>query len=419
MSKVAKLIRHPWQFWADALRKRAGEFAKKLNGVGGFVFENFVTTDLVAVYFDGGKDQIYQLEQWVGPLQALESQLPVTVICRTVDAYKWIVSNSNLRCAYCRTMGDLLSVYRRNAFKCILYVNNASRNFQSLIHGRALHVHINHGESDKLSTFSNQSKAYDYVFVAGQAAVDKYNINLIKKDPTKYLIIGRPQLEHVRPIDLPPAPDRCHTTVLYAPTWEGTHDDMNYSSVATVGLELVESLLHTPGYRVLYRPHPNTGKRVPAVGKANEVIKTMVGRHPKGLVVPEGDINALFAHAHVAIFDNSAVAVDYLATGKPLVMTDWLAQGADGRRSMPLITQAATLIGASQAGQVCQMLDQLLHHDPVASMRRQVQLQFLGPFEAAQQQSTKAFIRAVTDVCEECDHLNLALAAQHPIESEA
>lgn len=419
MSKLVKLIRHPWQFWIDALRRRINALARKESGINGVVFGNLATTDPVAVYFDGGKEQIYQLEQWVGALRALDAEQPVTVVCRTLYAFNWVINNSNLRCAYCLSLDDLLSLYQKNPFQCILYVNNAFRNFQSLINARALHVHINHGESDKLSTFSNQSKAYDYVLVAGQAAIDKYNSNLIKKDLAKYLIIGRPQLEHISSIDLRPAPDGCHTTVLYAPTWEGTYDDMNYSSVSTMGRALVQSLLNTPGYRVLYRPHPSTGKRLPDVGKANQAIKTMVSQSPSGLVVPNGDINALFDHADIAILDNSAVAVDYLATGKPLVITDWQSKGADGRHGISLITQAATLIGASQAGQVCQILDQLLHHDPMAPMRQKVQLQFLGPFNAAQQQSTKAFIRAVTDVCQECEQLNLALAAQHPIETES
>lgn len=413
MSKATKFFKHPWRFWADALHRRIGAVFGKVSIIKGNVFGNFATTDPVAVYFDGSIQHIYQIEQWVEPLHALDEQQPVTIICRTVVAFNWIIKNSHLRCIYCGTIDDLLGLYQQSSFKCILYVNNAYRNFQSLINSRALHVHINHGESDKLSTFSNQTKAYDYVLVAGHAAVDKYDRNLIKKDLTRYRIIGRPQIEHIKKFDLPPASPGCHTTVLYAPTWEGTYDDMNYSSVATMGLALVQALLNDPGYRVLYRPHPSTGKRLPAVAKANQAIITLVAQHPNGLLVPQGDINALFTHAHLAVLDNSAVAVDYLATGKPLLMTDWFAQGADGRRSMPLITQAATLIGPSQAGQVSSIVEQLLQHDPMATQREQVRQRFLGPFNAYQQQSTQAFIQAVTEVCQECEQLIQAQAAQH------
>lgn len=403
MSKAAKFFRHPWRFWADSLAWRLALKESQTTNTHG----------PVVVYFDGQRDKIYQIEQWLGPLAALHATVPVTLVCRTRMAAAWAFKHTPFKVVFCPKLLDLMDFYQRHPIRCILYVNNAYRNFQSLINSRALHVHINHGESDKLSTFSNQTKAYDYVLVAGSAAVDKYDRNLIKKDLTRYRIIGRPQIEHISRTDLPPAPPGCHTTVLYAPTWEGTYDDMNYSSVATMGLALVQALLYTPGHRVLYRPHPSTGKRLSAVAKANQAIKTLVAQHPNGLLVPQGDINALFAHAHLAVLDNSAVAVDYLAAGKPLLMTDWLAQGADGRRSMPLITQAATLIGPSQAGQVCPIVEQLLQHDPMASQREQVRKRFLGPFNAAQQQSTQAFIQAVTDVCQECEQLNQAQAAQH------
>ena len=60
-----------------------------------------------------------------------------------------------------------MTLYDIGDFKVGIYVNNSNRNFQSLNNPRMLHVHVNHGESDKLSSFSNQVKAYDRVFVAG------------------------------------------------------------------------------------------------------------------------------------------------------------------------------------------------------------------------------------------------------------
>ena len=65
---------------------------------------------------------------------------------------------------------------------------------------RALHVHINHGESDKQSMASNNAKAYDRVFVAGEAAVQRHPAGLLEFDTGRLVRTGRPQL------DLRPAP---------------------------------------------------------------------------------------------------------------------------------------------------------------------------------------------------------------------
>jgi hypothetical protein len=100
------------------------------------------------------------------------------------------------------------------------------------------------------------------------------------------------------------------------------------------------------------------------------------------------------------------VAVDYLACGKPLIMTDWTRSLADGRHGLPLITQAAMLLQAEQIPYIAQLITQLLQHDPCAQTRDKARLQFLGPFDSGLKQSTQAFIQAITDICQECDQLN-------------
>ncbi|HEX6936788.1 MAG TPA: CDP-glycerol--glycerophosphate glycerophosphotransferase, partial [Actinomycetes bacterium] len=83
-----------------------------------------------------------------------------------------------------------MTLYDLSDFKLGIYVNNGNRNFQSLNNPRMLHVHVNHGESDKLSSFSNQVKAYDRVFVAGQVALDRYREALIAFDERKVVMVG-------------------------------------------------------------------------------------------------------------------------------------------------------------------------------------------------------------------------------------
>ena len=131
---------------------------------------------------------------------------------------------------------QLRAAYAEMDARVGLYVNNSMRNFQSLLETRMLHVHINHGESDKQSMASNNAKSYDRLFVAGEAAVQRVVAGLLEFDTTKLVRIGRPQLDlRLEPV-LEPSGRR---TVLYAPTWEGDADYNNYSSLDLFGPELV------------------------------------------------------------------------------------------------------------------------------------------------------------------------------------
>lgn len=396
----------------------------------GIVFGGITSTDPIAVYFDGTSGQIYQLSQWVKPLKTLHETLPVTIICRTVAAFNWASHNTTFTTVYCKSIDDLMRLYQQNPFKCILYVNNAYRNFQSLINGRALHVHINHGESDKISTFSNQTKAYDYVLISGPAALEKYDLNLVKKDLNHYIQIGRPQIEQIDPIespfnseieiltDIPGNAGTTRLTVLYAPTWEGTNEEMNYSSVVSLGLTIVTSILNTPGYRLIYRPHPNTGHRLADYRRVNQEITQYVQQNPMGSVQMDCDINALYAHVNIAIFDNSAVAVDYLATNQPMLMTDWLGK-TQTRLNQAAMASAARLIGPEHMLQLTQILADDYNQDPIAKHRQWVKTHYLGNFDAAQRESTREFVNAVSRICEECERLNKQLIVKNQQQGNA
>jgi len=263
----------------------------------------------IAVYFDGGALQLYQIQQWLNQLKLLNKNKRVLIVTRKIPIYNWLRANTKFVIVHCRTMNDLISFYDDNNLKTILYVNHAQSNFQSLINGKALHIHINHGESDKTSTITHQSQAYDYVFISGQAAYDKYNFNLIKKEMNKFIKIGRPQIDNIEKI----APFKTEKKViLYAPTWEGTHESMNFSSLPKYGLSIVKQILSSNEYFLVYKPHPSSGSRDKKLFNINEDIKNLINDDTKGQVILDGDINSLYPHVDIAIFDNSAVAIDYL-----------------------------------------------------------------------------------------------------------
>src|SRR5699024_8453194 len=118
----------------------------------------------------------------------------------------------------------------------------------------AIALPLLHGDSDKLVSVSNQVTAYDYSFVAGQAAIDRLErYTSLFAAPSRCIPIGRPARDTDR-MPVASRTDDC-TTVLYAPTWEGGQASAGYSSLRTHAAAAVRSLAEA-GLRVIYRPHP-------------------------------------------------------------------------------------------------------------------------------------------------------------------
>jgi CDP-glycerol glycerophosphotransferase (TagB/SpsB family) len=201
-------------------------------------------------------------------------------------------------------------------------------------YGRMWHVFINHGESDKMYMTTNQFKAYDYSFVAGDAAIDRLSHKLWDFDMKKKAIrIGRPQADHLDG-DLPYTPDD-RSVVLYAPTWEGDRDAAAYGSIASHGVALTAALLASGRHRLIYRPHPRSGVSDPEYKAANQAIIAAIARanaaDPSAQhVFDDGpQLGWQLAAADVAITDISAMVYDRLATGKPIIVTRPVSPAAE------------------------------------------------------------------------------------------
>lgn len=346
----------------------------------------------VVVYFSGGMNNLYQLEQWVYPFMVLNQELPLLIVVRDVCVYEWVQVNTEFQVTYCKSMDSLLGLYERNDFKCILYVNNASTNFQSLMNNRAFHVHINHGESEKTSTFSNRAKAYDAVFLVSDAGYEKYEKNLINISMERFIKVGRPQLDWFEPIERPKTERKI---LLYGATWEGAHLSMNYSSLVDFGLNIVETVLASDEYYLVYRPHPNTGSRDTATAKVDLAIRSLINKSEHARVLDDCDINAIFSFTDIALFDNSAIAVDFLQYDKPMIMTDYFYR-SQGRNTKPRVVEACSLLSPSNIESLAKLLEDEISFDRNQKERREMKRYFLG--EYAQGESTNVFIEKIKEL---------------------
>ncbi|ANJ26603.1 CDP-glycerol glycerophosphotransferase family protein [Agromyces aureus] len=322
----------------------------------------------VGVYFADGKVNLYQLRQWYAPLAELAKRHPVLLLSRASGAALALLDESPLPVAYVRRVADLERVVHEQDLHVIFYVNQNAKNFQMMRYGRRWHVFINHGESDKMYMTTNQFKAYDYAFIAGDAARARLDKVLWDYDFDKRAIpIGRPQADHyLDDTDLPYTPDE-REVVLYAPTWEGDRGAAAYGSIATHGVDLVKGLLATGRHRVIYRPHPRSGVVDRAYGAANQqIIQALAAANaadPTAQHVYDHGPNLgwQLAAADVAVVDISAMVYDRLAAGKPLLITRPTNPEAQIDTSGYL--QACEWLDATDAAALVARVDEVSHDE--------------------------------------------------------
>jgi hypothetical protein len=150
-----------------------------------------------------------------------------------------------------------------------LFPTHSGNNVAMLRRRETRRVFVGHGDSDKPDSTNPYARVYDEIWVAGPLGRRRYHDDGVAVADTAIVEIGRPQ--SVPSTTVPPAP-----TVLYAPTWEGWGDDPHHSSLPHCGAALVAALLRVDGLRVVYRPHPLTGRRDPALRRAHADVVALL-----------------------------------------------------------------------------------------------------------------------------------------------
>ncbi len=343
---------------AEAVRRArnaaaAGGFAERAEQNG------MVPNGGVAVYFCTDPDNLFQLEQWRRPLEHLARTRPAFVVVDQPDTGAALLERTTLPVAFAPGSGALERLVEERDVRVVLYVNQVERNFRMLRFAGPVHVQLGHGESDKAYSVSNQHKAYDLTFVGGRAGRDRLGAALRGFDADARTVqVGRPQLDHT----YPGAPDWSRDSglrVLYAPTWEGDRPSVAYGSLVSHGVALVEALVADPDVRVVYRPHPRTGLSSPRHAEADRAVRAVLardgdrqggGRH----LVDTGAYGWQWSFVDACVTDVSSVAYDWLATSKPLVVTEPASVAA--YRPASRLLDELPLLPASAAGSVLDVL---------------------------------------------------------------
>lgn len=338
---------------AEAVRRArnavtAGGFAERAEQNG------LVPNGGVAVYFCTGPENLFQLEQWRLPLERLARRRPTFVLVDQPDTGAALLERSTLPVAFAQGSGALERLVDERDVRVVLYVNQVERNFRMLRFAAPVHVQLGHGESDKAYSVSNQHKAYDLTFVGGPAGSDRLGAALRGFDAdVRTVQVGRPQLDHAYP-GAPAWSRESGLRVLYAPTWEGDRPSVAYGSLVSHGVALVEALVADAEVRVVYRPHPRTGLSSARHAEADRAVRAVLTRGGNRHLVDDGPYGWQWAFADACVTDLSSVAYDWLATTKPLVVTEPVA--ADAYRPASRLLDELPLLPVSAAGSVREVL---------------------------------------------------------------
>jgi CDP-glycerol glycerophosphotransferase (TagB/SpsB family) len=353
------------------------------------------------VYFASNVGAQYQVGMWLPYFVRIGR--PFIIVTRTVPMLTEISElcqeqRVKVPVIYRKTLRSLEEIIV-DSMTAAFYVNNAARNTHLVERRELTHVWLNHGDSEKPACFNPVHAIYDLIFAAGQAGIDRYARHGVRIPAEKFKIVGRPQVELISPargpIGLIEQP-----TVLYAPTWQGPFADSRVYSLP-VGRQIVEQLL-ARGARVIFRAHPfnyhnpDAQKMIEDIGAVLDADREVDGReHLWGSAAEQQmSVEDCFNASDAMVSDVSAVVSDYLHSGKPFAMV------SIGRTPEQLLIDAPAARAAyvvrdelSNLGEVC---DDLLGADPLASIRNETKIYYLGGFP--DENYADGFLSAARDV---------------------
>jgi hypothetical protein len=346
------------------------------------------------VYMSSGPGQSgYILNQWLPALDAMSMRAIVVV---REESNVGPIGRTRLPVLFApqtRDVEQLVLPSVRMAF----YLANAGRNVHLQREPAVKHLFLNHGDSDKSTSANPVSRVYDEVWVAGQAAIDRYHAAGVDIPTDHFAIVGRPQVD---PLVVGPLPGPTRT-LLYAPTFEGYYQEANYSSLEVMGVALIRRVQELrPDLRIVFKPHPSTGVQRLGMRAARAQINALLRQSDRHLVAddhPGMTLNDCFDQADLLVSDISSVVTDFLHTERPILISNPTTMPHEQFR-MTFPTQAASYVVDHDLGDLGALLDDALDADSLAEQRREMKRYVLGDLPEG---PLRAFDDNVTRVYEE------------------
>lgn len=345
------------------------------------------------VYFSGPVAGDYQLKMWLPYLEQLG--VPFAILARSAQMLP--------RAAGLKTSAPLIScpvvtgldVCMVPSVRAVFYVNINGSIADGVRYLDRTHVHLNHGDSDKPASYHPIFAMFDRDFVAGRAAIDRFDRHGVFMPKEKFVIVGRPQIAAITEDNVDPLPD-CRT-VLYAPTWQSGMREMSLSSLEH-GERIVRTLLDA-GVRVIFRPHPLSADQRDAaatIARINDMLvaaRTPRCPHLTSKQATRTGIIDNFNRSDAMVTDVSSVVSDYLASCKPMAVVLPATQALADAEEYPVL-RATYLIDLGTDDLAAGLAPVVgAGADPLEPVRHESRSYYLGDHE----DSVQAFLAAARE----------------------
>ena len=335
MSKLTKLIFRPGQFFYDAIRKRAVKALPLVHSSAGtkqsksntfnISHLNVMTAPRVLLHSGEGKPGEAHMSMWIRSFE--EAGVPFAVLTRLPNLYDFIRKNwPHVSIALASTAPEVEEIINYLPhLKAVFYPSHTGNNLHLLRFNHLEHVFIGHGDSDKSGSAHKFFRAYDQVWTAGEAHIDRFRNESVDFGHVQFLKVGRPALSPiVKALDQADAElrdeMRKRPTILYLPTWEGTFEEQNYSSLAMSGELLKAASGMGNRSSVLVKIHPMTGSRNAALMRSDsQLLSLLKDDGVVGELIDRSEpLDQHLLRANVFICDTSAVITECLAADAPI-----------------------------------------------------------------------------------------------------
>ena len=244
------------------------------------------------------------------------------ILVRNLELYNWVKKHyPSFSVAFAKNVGDIDQLFTHLYYsRNIYYSSNTGNTLHTLKFNELNHVFLGHGDSDKSASAHKYFRAYDEIWVAGQAHIDRFKNAGFPIDKMNFKKIGRPSLRTILKIGELEWDERMPPSFLYLPTWEGVYEEGNYSSVQFS--EDILSLIHSlfPEASLKTKFHPVTGSRDSRVKNIGSSLNKKFNQIDHVLEVAEKEVpvDTLIARSNIFICDISAVVSECLAANSPL-----------------------------------------------------------------------------------------------------
>ena len=327
----------------------------------------------VILYASGPKDSGYQINQWIPVAEQMKWK---SAVCVRKFYLLDEIDETSIPVYYAAKAENVEALKNLGESSLFLYPANWQDNATSLRHAEMQHYFINHGESDKVVNQSKFLMTYDKLLVAGPMAKSRLELAGLPLRENQVEFVGRPQLEIFLERKIQFGPIR---KVLYAPTWEGFVEEADYSSVSDFGITMLESILTDRNLEIIFKPHPLTGSRSQETRGALEKIGRMTKKYPNFKILDkEKKIYPQMNWCDLMIADISSVVNDFLATGKPIILTSTRGLSIKSLHADFPTTRGTYVIENPKI--IFDLLMMISEQDPMREDRQQVRKESLGHF---------------------------------------